>query len=166
MKDFNTYAFCGFVNSMVVVPPFYLKKEDSVGQEGMNVDWTDEDAVSDCKIDLGQICSQYYVSITPNLCKTKLTSFVLVFSVYNENPPESTVYVYIPTMQSPLCVECICYMYYCVLSFNVGRFLQVKAAMDKILSKMRAGYKKSPMIKTMIAGNFLDMVDRGIIKLG
>ncbi len=37
--------------------------------------------------------------------------------------------------------------------------------MAKVSAKMREGFKKAPMVKAMIAGNFLDMVDRGILKL-
>ena len=37
--------------------------------------------------------------------------------------------------------------------------------MFKTLSqKMKALYKETPQIKTMIAGNFMDVIDRGIIK--
>ena len=35
----------------------------------------------------------------------------------------------------------------------------------RIDAKMAAAYDRAPQIKFMIAGNFLDMVDRGVIKL-
>ncbi len=85
MKDFDRYAFAGFMNSLWVVPPFFVNTKDMVGQELMDIDWSDK--------------------------------------------------------------------------------AQVKAAMAKAMEKMRAGYAEVPEIKSIIAGNFLDMVDRGHIKL-
>lgn len=42
LQDFDQdYAFLGFVNSLWVVPPFYVNKEDAVGQEMLNIDFTD-----------------------------------------------------------------------------------------------------------------------------
>ncbi len=37
--------------------------------------------------------------------------------------------------------------------------------MDVFGEKMKAAYDRAPQIKFIIAGNFLDMVDRGIINL-
>ncbi len=42
--------------------------------------------------------------------------------------------------------------------------MQVKALMEKLVVKLEQSYSKVPEIKHMMAGNFLDMVERGHIK--
>ncbi len=41
---------------------------------------------------------------------------------------------------------------------------QVKAMMENMYGKMQRSYEKVPEIKAIIAGNYLDLVDRGVIK--
>ncbi len=38
-------------------------------------------------------------------------------------------------------------------------------AIDKACAKLKKSYEKVPMVKNMIAGNFLDLVRRGHIKM-
>ena len=70
---FGHYALDGFAHSMWLVQPFYLRKEDSVGQESFNVDWSNPEQVSLCVtllggIDKGERSSLSYVG---TYCKEK-----------------------------------------------------------------------------------------------
>ena len=85
MKDYNKFAVLGFIMSLNVLPGLLAKKEDAVGQEVMNFDFTDPKEVE------------------------------RVFKMMSE--------------------------------------------------KMKIIYKNTPQVKTMIVGNFLDMIERGVIKM-
>ncbi len=45
LADFDRYSFLGLINSMYIVPPFYVKKEDSIDQSDMDIDWNDKEQV-------------------------------------------------------------------------------------------------------------------------
>ncbi len=47
MKDFERFSILGFYDSLWVVPPFYVAKEDQVDQEEVGgVDFSDKKAVN------------------------------------------------------------------------------------------------------------------------
>ena len=46
LKDFDAYAKVGFLNSICIVPHFYINKEDAVSQAELNFDWSDPEKVS------------------------------------------------------------------------------------------------------------------------
>ncbi len=45
LDDFDKYSFLGLIDSMYIVPPFFVKKEDSVDQSDLNIDWNNKEQV-------------------------------------------------------------------------------------------------------------------------
>ena len=44
-------------------------------------------------------------------------------------------------------------------------FFQLAEMLARIEAKQRAGYEREPRIKFIIGGNFLEMLDRGVLTL-
>ena len=85
LKDYQTFCYAGFLQSMLIVPTVLVKKEDALGQDVMAGDLTDPEVAEEM--------------------------------------------------------------------------------MRKATEKQKVAFRNEPQIKVVIAGNFLDMIERGIFKV-